>query len=301
MSRNRNELTKPLVELEIWQGLIVMSMIFLLASGLMFFGALVPQNRYFTLLENNRTKTEVYAHYAQTQAYALDEEIVFDQPASPCFESRTYEWTGRANTRYQDVLDGRFSSLEEISGRGPEFKRFLAAVNTYNNALDAHLELERTTGRELSGLLNTFQTWCNRDLASILPAREEIDAQLSAWGRNEIIVSQTWQSNVNQFLQTLEQTSSSRGNSLAEVLKQDVILAERYANLFAIRLDFRRSVEKVQTAREEFLTALETYETAEFEFARTYDQQQAELLYFSPDFSANLDEIENSSEPPEVD
>ena len=256
----------------------------------MFFGALLPQSKYFTLIENNRTKVEVFAHYSQTRGYLLPETYTFENPAASCENKQTYEWTGERNDLYQEILDRRFESLGKIRDRGPEFRKFLTAVNTYNASLREHLTLERETGLELKALFNEMQNWCERSVDETIEGRNGARKQARTWRERGVGVSEDWLANLEEFGRILGEISVEQGGeNFGQILSRNQELRERYANLFTITLDYSSSVGEIEAANETFLEALEGYELAETTFAQDYDQQQKELLYYSETFDGFLD------------
>ena len=265
-------------------------MIFLVASALMFFGALLPQSKYFTLIENNQTKVEVFAHYSQTRGYELPPTYEFAYPEVNCQAPVTFEWNGERNAVYQERLDQRFESLSKIRDRGPEFRKFLSAVDSYNSKLGNFFALEREIGADLAAMYNNMQGWCEQNVDEVVEGRNVARKRVRDWRERGVAVSDDWLNNLEEFGRVIGEVSIERGGeNFAAVLEADAQLTERYRNLFVITLDYSRSVGEIEEANEVFLDALDGYELAETTFAEDYDQQQEELLFYSETFDNTLD------------
>lgn len=280
---NQNKKLQFRVEIEIWQGLVVASILFLLVSGVLFFGAVIPQNNISDILNYNDIKTQVYADYSSTKSFEIDTIIATGLEPVSCENTVFFEASTEKNASYIGLIDDNEKYITDQNiDSDSDFAQFISASELYNGKLKSFLELQSETSLTVAVLLNEFQNYCTFTGDAILEHIQGVNKYTELLKTHKVTVNPEWQDNLTSFGQLIAaNTESQTSETLKQLLAKSPEIEQTYTNLFDITINFNTYLEEINAVDGLFLSALRTYELSEFTSAGDAKLLGNEILYFS--------------------
>ncbi len=267
------------IEIEIWQGLMIASVLFIIASTTLLFGAVLPQDKISHILEYNSVKTKVYADYTSTQGFGLDNSIYHDAGAITCDNPVFFESTNNKNASYSKHVQENSTYIQEQMTEEGDFAQFLSASLLYNEKLNDFLDAQDKSSAELTAIFNDFQDYCSITNREVMIHSSRVKEYFDTLAVKNISIKGDWVANHEAFNILVSQ--SPQDARFSDTLKNSPKLQERYTNLFVVHIDFKEGMQELEAVDELFLEALRSYELAEFTEISSANNPPSEILYFS--------------------
>jgi hypothetical protein len=279
---NTQQKNIALVEIEIWQGLIVTSVVFLLATAMLLFGALLPQTKVNALISNNAVKTVLYSDYINSLSDEIDDAIGYTSEQTDCSRKSELVFESRKNEQLDTNITKRLDYSKNIQPETTEFTRLTTSATQYFQSQKDLLDLQNSTGEDMVKILNLVQSMCDQTNEEVLASIAKIHFILDKWETSQLNINKEWIAQFDLFvIQFSAEDGYNPSEKFATTMEADQELKKIYYSLSTISVDFSQQIEQLTEDRAMFMEVLHAYEDIEYSLHKELHNQQKEVLFYT--------------------
>jgi hypothetical protein len=269
-----------IIEIEAWLGLIVISVVFIIASIILFFSSLQPQTGYVILLRNNQLKTQAYAAYSGSKGQQLDSSFTFAYEKNGCEKQQKHTFSAEKNNKIRKDLKQDFELIKSNNTETPEFSKFINGIDIYTSEIKTYLSLQDDSTKKITDIVNSFEEFCNDKNSEVIKQISNTKLTIKGLQAQSVVFNTEWLDSIDNLSRYLTKENLPEKEFKATVANQEEA-RKLYNSLFLLKIDYSERLKGISAAETVVKNTLLEYEIIELDYAKQFDQKKVELLYYS--------------------